>query len=213
MAYSILVDDIFETTIVSKLFLQEVQTVLHWKVTSAPTANMAWSQINSYLTTMSTSALFNAYLGCLSQDVVVKELRGQIVAPTRRPVVVFPMSVTGTVAVTAGAANISAFLVKRTDRITHRKVPTGKGGVGGVHVPGIPNTAYVNGLITGAFQTTLNAFGTLVCVPDALADGAITPVLWHRGASGVSTDTDELVQCVAEPTSRVMRRRTVGLGI
>jgi hypothetical protein len=213
VAYSILTGDIFEFTIRGELYLQTVETVLHYAVTMSPPANDAWNQIHSFLNFNLTSALVNAMQQCWSNDTLVTSLRGQIVAPIRRPVVVQPCNLTGGAGAVANTANVSAAITKRTDVITHRHTPTGKGGVGGVRIFGVPVTAYAAGKLLNPYLANLASLANIIPLgTDFNPDGQIIPCLWHRNPIG-SAAYDELVECNPEPTVRVMRRRTLGLGI
>jgi hypothetical protein len=159
------------------------------------------------------SLTFSSYLACVSNDTQYGELRVQVVAPERRPVVVKPLAQSGGAVGAANTANVSALIVKRTDVVTKRKLKLKRGGVGNVHIPGVPANAYALGKVLVGYKAVLNTFADKVILSQAIGGtGVLFPCLWHRTNANPNS-FDVLVQANAQDTVRVERRRTVGLGI
>lgn len=213
MAYSINQNDIVEITFGGTIFLQKTMTVLHYRVVTAPAVNEAWDQLNSLCVDLKTALLYTNYLNLLSSNWHATEIRAQVVAPNRRPVVVVSAAFDGLNTFGSLTANASGVITKRTDVITHRTAPTKAGGVGSIHVPALPPDWMDDGMLTTGCQI---AFATWV--PNLLATrsigtgGLMAPCLWHRQA-GSPRLSDDVVAMQVQDEVRTMRRRTVGRGI
>jgi hypothetical protein len=97
--------------------------------------------------------------------------------------------------------------------ITKRTAFAGRWAVGSFHLGGLPQNAYVNGTLEPTFKTSVGlvAAQLLEDITIAIVGGVYEPVIVHPVAahdgSTVLRETD------VQDTLRVMRRRTVGLGI
>jgi len=82
------------------------------------------------------------------------------------------------------------------------------------HIGGAPTTFSENGLITDLGRTCLDTLGNVLQTnyPVTDSDGQTTllqPVVFHRT---LPASSPTIVRHVIEPTTRILRRRTVGYG-
>lgn len=80
---------------------------------------------------------------------------------------------------------------------------------GGTRVGGLPVTANLGGLWTGASRTASDIFAASFILPVTLAEGELVPVVFNRLAPATSR---VITDWVIKDSLRVLRRRTVGLG-
>jgi len=98
--------------------------------------------------------------------------------------------------------------------MTKKAVIAGRSSIGSLHFAGLANESADNGFLTPARIVAMTSIGNDLIVP--LDTGVIPnttllrPVIYHKALPDLSQPfTDFIVQ----PTVRVMRRRTVGLGV
>lgn len=144
------------------------------------------------------------YLACLPATYTLNECRAQRIKPTRSAYSSqFPIGFVGTNANAATKPNC-------TGSITFRTALGGRGQHGTAHIGPAPDAAAVAGILTAAYQTLLGNLGTplLGSFVPPLSGSLVVPILWQR-----KTDTFQLWQSFfIGQTSRVQRRRTVGIG-
>lgn len=147
------------------------------------------------------------YLACLPVDYTLDYWYAQKVAPVRYRYAKHTRGVTGTHADGCETANQAAVLTGTT-------VLSGRSQISNKHIGPIPQSANVqaNGLVAAAYKAKLSALGAKM--DNGLVDAAIGlsmfPVIIHPTPATSST---LIIDFQPQDTIRVMRRRTVGLGI
>lgn len=109
----------------------------------------------------------------------------------------------------ADTANVAQVVTRRTERAGRSEVSTG-------HLP-CPTTAdaIIAGELTVAQKALLTQWLGAQYTTVTLLAGSVSlePVIWHRGIPPEGRFYSIITSAVIQPTVRVMRRRTVGLGI
>lgn len=152
--------------------------------------------------------LENVIVDVFGQDVSMNFAQFQIIYPTRYAYV-RGVGFTGTGSVVGGTLpqNVAAVITLRSDL-------SGRNQISNKHIGGVPATFTENGEVTTDaiedYQLVQAALLSTVNVGDAPDTFALIPVIYHKG--GLTT-SDTLVTGSVQNTIRVMRRRTVGLGI
>lgn len=210
------VDDIVQVTARLSLFNQTLLNTFHYRVSlvNAPVNyESAIVGLDGHLS--NTNNLWDKYVACLQQDVTLVEVWYQRVSPTRLYVQKKTKGTVGLRVTDSFTANVAAFIERRTATATRRSV-------GGIHVPtsgGGGST--VGGLLTVGLKADLQALADQMMAGFTTNTGFIgwTPVLFgpFRPAKGdkpaVPEHYEDLIDTSVWDTTRVMRRRTVGVGI
>jgi hypothetical protein len=201
------INDIVMVTIESQAFSQRFLTTFHYKVTNVGTA------FNPVLSATVGAADFAAnalapypWLKlCMSPQVVINRVRMQWLKPLRYAPGTFVTADPGTNIEDTTSTNQSAVVTRACD-LSGRKY------VGSIHVPAVSQANLLNGLCKPAYKAQLDALaGSLLNTLTLPTEGlVIKPVLYNRTGPVFSTD---ITRAFAQDTARVMRRRTVGLGI
>lgn len=99
--------------------------------------------------------------------------------------------------------NVAAVLTKKAE-------VSGRHGIGNMHLGGVPKEQAVNGSWTAEYMLLLQALAATL--PESITTTTITwrPVLIQRAQISSSV---RFVEVQPQKTTRIMRRRTVGLGI
>lgn len=206
MPYTIPPGAIAAVTLLGKHENQQVMNVFHYKVMPVAPITDGRAYLDSFLTLLNTDAnLVTAWKNCLSEKCVALQLRGQWIVPQRYAVIDRETAPgEGTVAGNAYPVNTSCSITRRTDMAGRREVGT-------IHVPAVPESFLLNGNITEAGVTAYNLLGveSIRRITDPETDGEWIPI--HYGRSNPA-EPNEITGYVLQPTARVMRRRTVGLG-
>lgn len=145
------------------------------------------------------------YLAMFGPEYVLNWVRVQRIAPQRSVLVDITMGDVGTNASSATTCNLAAVITKRTVLSGRRYVSTS-------HFGGIPANATVGGNITAAYKVFVDAFSGGMLVPLNIPGVGLTLTwgIYHKAGGG--PNFDEIIQTLSPTTTRVMRRRTVGLG-
>jgi hypothetical protein len=201
--------DILEFAYLGTLYGQRVMTVLHYTVSVAPTEQNPLVGCTNFLNRTAhgaTNDLVSNYLGCISSDYTLDFTTAQYIAPTRFVRRTLAAGIAGALASPARTPNTAATLTKTTDK-------SGRRYRGSVHLPGVPDNRYANGVLDATMLGYLASLAaTLISdVTEATGTGVWAPCIWHRHKP-VTTDHDAVAAIVAQTTVRVMRRRTVGVG-
>lgn len=203
------VGDVIALTYKSTYQSQQIRYVLHWRVTvpgtsTTPEADldaMAANFINAGVNTLLDS-LLNVHVA----GFVFNSAEAQRVSPTRTISMESATDSPGTVVGTESPANTAVVITKRT-------LTAGRRGIGSLHLSGFDSTSQTNGILVAPllalYQTVstevLNA-RTVTAVGMSIEPGLFNPGM---GPSFFSRLFDTNVQ----DTIRVMRRRTVRVGI
>lgn len=196
-------DSIIQVIIETNLNTQRLLNVLHYQVDSvgALDYNVA---LNALLGTLqSPGDVVETLSNCQSEDAQIRRISAQPVYPARLAIISGVLAIDGGVAQPALPQNTSLVVTKRSDLATRY-------GTGSIHIPGIPTTFVSNGFITGAANAAMVLFADAASAPKLAGGNTYTPVLWNLATPGRVTVWDRYV---IQETSRVMRRRTVGVGI
>lgn len=206
MAYPIAAGSICQVTFEGVHDGQQVMNLFCYKldaVTPLADGRAALILFRNYLEL--GGGLYQSWQGCLSEKVTQIRVHMQWITPDRFARVSHsPFLDVGTVAGASYPCNTAVAITRSTDN-------AGRQNVGTVHMGGIPITflveASVNGLGLDAYNT-LGAQSILDAAPAGLA-AVFRPVHFHRTSPSTALP---LTTFVTQPFTRVMRRRTVGLG-
>lgn len=210
------VDDIVQVTMRNTLFNQRLLNTFHYRVSlvNAPVSyENAIVGLDGQIRI--TNGLMDKYLACLQDDVTLDEIWYQKVSPVRLYVQKKPVGSVGDRVGASNTANLAGFIERRTATATKRSI-------GGVHIPvaaGAGST--VAGILTAGMKAVLDQLAGQMLSAFTTNTGFIgwTPVLFgpFRPAKGdkpaVPEHYEDLIATEAYTTTRVMRRRTVGVGI
>lgn len=214
MAYTLAVDTLVELTSVAYQNSQVIESIFHYRVTTAGVLNQAVEELQALVAQVQgVGGLIATLAAAQSSTVLYQIVRAQAIKPIRYAAVGASSTLVGARAGAAAPQNVAAVLTKYTELATARKAKTGKGQIGSLHVAGLLQADISQGLVTAPVRE-----GVLADLADAMMVGItipggaiLTPVIWHRTVAG--TSTDNIVGVIPQVTARVMRRRTVGLGI
>lgn len=199
---------VIEVGLEGTLFGQRIINVLHYAVFNpSTTVNYAdeLEQLAMVFSDVGIGGFGSGYLGCMPTSFNWDFTRCQSIYPIRKRVIRIGVGEPGRFNTTT-TANVSASITKRT-------VFAGRSQIGGIRLV-LPTTESLQGKITIAARANLDLFANQldVRVLEPTGGGTYDPVIYHRKA-GVVPKFDKVTDCVPETTTRVMRRRTVGLGV
>lgn len=215
-SYPIAQNSVLAVTYRGLLFDQIVLNVLHYQMQSDSTPTDYQTLVGAMMTNIEANNGQRAkYLACVSSDYTLSGIDVQAVYPTR--LVAIPHNYTdqeGLYDAGAFPPNVSAVLEKTTQYAS-------RWGRGSVHLPAIPLEAVTGGTLNVEYiQILAELCGNLeLGLSLGGVNGTVKPVLYHAAtkAKGDKPATDTRITQVlsVDPrtTSRVMRRRTVGVGI
>lgn len=209
MAYPILVNDIIEVRDFQRMNGTVLINVYHYAIVevSAPVADgVAWLQAFGALLADNATGILSmvqAQAAALNHET----LSVQKILPVRYRSVDITTGDIGTVAGAALPQNVSCSVTLYSQVATRH-------GIGRKEVGGIPSTGIVNGLLTAAQVARLFNYGNTVvqdwAVPGGGGTAIATPILLNRAVPNASL---VMSTYTVQGTSRVTRRRTVGVGI
>lgn len=205
--YSVNQWDVLEVQIAQSHEAQRVLNVLHYQFTSATPITDGPAEVARVISLLATGdiSLVHALQSCQSQDILLSYIRGQIVHPARRHFVQQSLSGPGLIAQPAMPPNVAMVLSKQTTGV-------GRGRTGRMSVGGVPRTFVTGGSLTAGAMNAMNALGSEVDNPLS-AGGSATAWVPCVLPSGNFQEAPRVTSCFTQPTSRIIRRRTVGLGI
>jgi len=211
MADPLALNDIVAITIVGTVANQHVENVLHFKADNPPDPAEDYTDgLQSLIGSIKNdvaSGIFASLLDCIGNNVGIDYVQAQRVYPQRDFYTRIYEAQPGLHANECSLSNIAATVTKQSER-------AGRGRSGSFHVFGIPDGVWVDGVWDGAYLALL----------DELADNLINnqrefgglDVWWpgmFNGSLGAGNNWSGIVGCTPGDTVRVMRRRTVRLGI
>jgi hypothetical protein len=189
---------------------QQDLLTLHWAIrnlTGGPVeVDALYDQFDLALSNVVTG-LDPALSHCYSTDVTIFSRDIQVIAPIRYSYKSYSApGAAGGVAADALPPNVS-------HAITLKNWDVGPANRCVKHMGGVPNTFSANGLLTNVGSTAINNFIATYLTTLTLTSGGRTwdmkPIVYHRLTPTVIT---ELTSGFVADTTRVERRRTVGLG-
>lgn len=144
---------------------------------------------------------------CLPDDYDFVEARIQKVAPQRMDAKVYDLAPAGgNFGFAASTANLAGVILRRGEVATRKAQST-------LHLPyADKETGLANGLVSANYKTVAGALATYLKADITLptTTNTLRPVIYNRTSSPNFT---AITRTEVMPTLRVMRRRTVGLGI
>lgn len=197
---------------------QICMSVLHYVYTNGATVAdniTATSGLLAKIDNPLTNQLAIRLAACQASNVSYLDVSAQVIWPTRYLKFKSAFALTGTGLAFNTAQNLAAVITKQTQFAS-------RSGVGSLHIGGLSPTDYSAGLVDPGLKTRMDFLGT-----EMLADinDAVNGIVWHPCLANktpiVGTDPVKfevsgstlLYTFVVQPELRVMRRRTVGLGI
>lgn len=206
------VDDIFLVTTVGECADQTILNTFYYRidelgVAPLPTDLQAQSILADALFGVA-DILKSAFLDCLPQNYTLNDVWVQKVFPARYRKTVESQAAEGTILADALATNLAAV-------VSRFGIEANRHNIGGVHIGPVPTgTDYqIDGQITGTYKSKLITLGgAMLEEVDLLGSNKIKWVPTLFAATGTPVHAD-IMTTVAQNTLRVMRRRTVGLGI
>lgn len=153
--------------------------------------------------------LRDKYIACCPTDYILEQIWLQLIKPERIMKSVFTDGAPGTDQ-PAGTANVAAVITRRGEPATRNAVST-------LHVPLAPteDNMTLGQLAPTGVKTKLSLLAAQMLLPlegGALAGAKLTPIV-YQPRTGLPVNGHAIVRANVEGTVRVMRRRTVGLGI
>lgn len=203
MARPLLNGSIVQVIVESQLNRQTMLNILHYRYdgSTAPDYTVVCADLRDKL--IDTDQLVLRMADCCSEETFFRRLYVQPVWTERLAAIVATTSFIGAVAGPALPQNCAGVITKRSDFAT-------RWGVGGIHVGGLPITFGDKGELSAAAFPPFIALGDY-CSQPVNAGGAVwTPVLWNINQPDRVTVWDRFQ---LQETLRVMRRRTVGVGV
>lgn len=196
---------ILEAVVSYQFAAQQCLNVSHWKFGTDAGAVDGVAAINEF------DGLFNAGLGyvrklanCMHVNAIIQQVSYQWIFPTRYAYrTKAPTVGVGQIAGAALPPNVALALERFNDNTTRHDR-------GEMHIGAVPGIFVDNGSVTGAAQ--LN-FDELITKATSVIVGfgtTYTPILFNRAAPAQSK---VVLAGRLRQTSRVLRRRTVGVGI
>lgn len=210
MADPIAAGDIVQVIIESRVEGQSLLNVLYFKANEAEvgsTYQESLAQLIESIVSDPNTAIVPRMTPLMGPNVTVANVQAQRVYPTRDVYRRQPTGEPGTHVDDCDATNVAAVIVKQS-------TVAGRGRSGTFHLGGLANTTYALGHMTTDAQTLMLALG------DSLDDkqpGIVDTEQWQPGmfnpSLGAGMNFTEIGATTPRETLRVMRRRTVGVGI
>lgn len=211
MAYALAQGDIIQVTV--SYFQQnvvEMQNTFHYRM-AAPTtiANGEAALnllINQFFEETTSTHWPNAWAGVSSTSVAVSKIKAQRIFPLRNVPLIALRDVPGIVVSTAFPGVLQWSITERGDF-------AGKGKTGGIRIPGLPETAVLDGRLTPAFQTaavTLRSFVTTTKTTVGGEAATWVPIIFNRTLPATSQD---ITSATIQESVRAQRTRIIFRGI
>lgn len=185
---------------------QQVMNVFHYRVSSGGSLTDGRAALQALMNAVKADdKLAKVWTAALSVKATQLKMRGQWISPTRFGFLEEALDpAVGGEAGDAMPVNLAASITRRTDN-------AGRDQVGTIHMPAIPTSFVLNGILTAGALTAYGDVLTQALEVLTTVDPAAEwfPILFHRTAPSVA---QQLTGGTVQPTARVMRRRTVGLG-
>lgn len=154
--------------------------------------------------------IIDAYLACMSTNYTLNVIRAQVISPVRSAYFDQATAQVGNGAGPSTTANIAGV-------ITARGALAGRQFVSNSHIGPIPTEASAAGLLTNPFKLQMESLA--FCMQLAFRTGIAPagneyePVIFHyRKPPRPPLAPDRIEDTTVQTTTRVMRRRTVGVG-
>lgn len=206
----IVVGDIMQAIIRGRVNGQVNLNVLHYRCTKSPTGTNYFIQtenLGRIIGGPAADSIVSTWLPNIGKNATIDWVQTQRVSPIRSIYTRFPVGAPGTNAADCEAQNTAAVLTKQVDRV-------GRGRVGSFHAGYVPPAFQLRGLLTVAgtveYTKLADKLNALLVGP---LDGAEYEPVTFEPTAPVGFNFSKIVNVFVQPEVRVMRRRTVGLGI
>jgi len=200
---------IYQVTISSTLNSQRIMSSFTYELENVPaggsTTKQACDAIKDFF--IGGTGIIPLYQDCVPQNMTLNELWVQVIGPTERYVKeVYNLSVDGLWPSDALTSNVAAVITRTTEK-------SGRSQVAPLHLPCATDP---DSIFQGSLDSDLLVAMALLCAKIPVQIGVVPnltfdPVIYHGPPPKLPADRVE--RAVAQSTVRVMRRRTVGLGI
>lgn len=202
-------NSVIECAFVGRLSGQRVLNLFHYRVlTPAPTTVTPAAELDQLLAILAdpgVGSIKGFYLAAVPNNYTLEQITVQGIRPIRLRRQFTPINEAG-FGGTATTPNVQASITAVTNF-------GGRDQVGGQRVPASPTNA-TGGNWTGPYVSTLGNLASAwkQDVDNVGLGSKYRRVIFHRKQQGVNEWTD-IQDMFPQPTSRVIRRRTVGVGI
>jgi len=204
---SLPVGAIFEVSYIGRLFNQLTMNVRHYYVATQSTTPGVTDEVENilgYFTDMGVTSVLPAYLAAVPEELTVERAVVQVLTPSRFRKQFTTINEVGLSAMTT-TSNVQA-------SITFTTRLSGRDQQGGMRVPAAPGLA-TGGLWNAPYITTLTTLAARLSEsftePDG--DGIYQPCVYHR-TKAPPADRSDIVAFIVQTSSRVIRRRALGVG-
>lgn len=201
------VGTIWQVGIESLVSGQRCLNILHYRTTAESTITGIADEAESVAAEMNkVNGVIPKMLACMHTSATIVRVSAQAIRNTRYARQFVEVDEDGSIGTGSVTPNVSAVITKRTTF-------SGRWAVGSFHLAGIPSSQIVNGLLDSGYKTLVSEIASEILAPldPTVGGGEYEPILLHPlGQHGGYT---ALTQADVQDTVRVMRRRTVGLGI
>lgn len=205
--YPLLINDIIQYTLEYNVLNQVCLNVLNYRVLElvAPVNDGNDALFEMLAELEGPGGIVNAVPPAIASNVTLVRHSAQKVRPTRFVRVSQLLNLPGTFPGNCTAPNVAAV-------ITKKPIQSKRGLLGSVHVPGLSQEAYLGGTITPALIGSLDTLALRIRTVQVLAVTGVTlePVLL---SAATAFAPKPVASVEIQSTLRVMRRRTVGVGI
>lgn len=202
------VGTVIEITAIGQLFGQTTMNVWHYVVNTQSTTLNDQLELEDLLAqhwNAGPGTISLDFINCCPTNWTMTRMTAQAIHPERKRRVTELRGHTGDTGV-ATSANLQSSVTLVTDR-------AGRDQIGGKRIPMAADQSLA-GNLTPAYKTLVTAFA-LSCLDRlivSIGGGQYDPVIYHRNTA-VFPRYALVTDSFAQDTTRVMRRRTVGLGI
>lgn len=202
-------NDIVSLTYLGEFNAQQIRYCLHYRVTTPGNSTSAEGDLRAMADFFNTTTnpLTNAIQMChSSQGFFFHGVATQRVFPSRTINVISPGSIPGASNLPPMPPNVSIVMTKRTHT-------PGRAGIGSLHLSAVPIAWIIKGEVDGAQEEIFLTLATELAASQVITgiSMSIEPGLYHR--NNPTVPFSRLFDAQLQTTSRVMRRRTVHVGI
>jgi len=207
---SVAIGDVFLLTLEGDCNDQKIMLTHTYEVTAltgSTDEGVVSEDLAERVSTAGADILETPYLNCMASNYTLLGIHAQKIWPERYRRYTLPRSVAGNIANPALTSNVNAVISLHTTL-------AGRSQVSNKHVGPAPATAgwFTSGEITVGYKAVLDVLRTaLLNAVGAAGWYTMTPCIFHR--ADVIPKSDYLSAGSVMNTVRVMRRRTVGVGI
>jgi len=206
---AISVGDIVAVSFMGTINAQRTVSTLHFRAADA--SGTATATLMQNLITLvragggGGNTLETTFLNCCAQNFTLDSIRAQKISTVRAKFEQQLRAVPGNVAVDCDITNVSGVITKQGALANRHNI-------GSMHMPAVPNGYASAGDCSGTYLTLLNAWAAKFTDVQTVAADTVNyfPVIFNKT---IPADSAFISSAFPQTSLRVMRRRTVGLGI